>query len=202
MWRYYYWSWKNSTDEYKNINIKAFKDSWFLDKFATYRKWTFSWKRDWVENSSISVEIRKQETEWTLRVYFTKTDYDWTKKELDYKIPLVSTPCNYWWVRWWFLCPCKENRCSVLYLQTNWIFASRKTLDLCYDEQKKNKRWRLMWYLMWDAFTKIELVRRTMKYPVRNWKWTIKARRILKLKQQMPTMNDVNNMWKLLWWDK
>ena len=124
------------------------------------------------------------------------------KKELDYKIPLVSTPCNYWWVRWWFLCPCKENICSVLYLQTNWIFASRKTLDLCYDEQKKSKRWRLMWYLMWDAFTKIELVRRTMKYPVRNWKWTRKARRILKLQQQMPTMNDVNNMWKLLWWDK
>lgn len=80
MWRYYYWSWKNSTDEYKSINIKTFIDSWFLDKLATYRKWIFSWKVDWVENSSISVEIRKQETEWTLRVYFTKTDYDWEKK--------------------------------------------------------------------------------------------------------------------------
>ena len=50
-----------------------------------------------------------------------------------------------------------------------------------------------MSYIMWDAFTKIELIRRTMKYPVRNWKWTRKARRILKLQEKMPTMEEVES---------
>ena len=93
----------------------------------------------------------------------------------------------------WFECPCKWNRCSVLYLQNNWIFASRKTLDLCYDDQKKSKKRRYMSYIMCDAYTKIELIRRTMKYPVRNWKWTRKARRILKLQEKMPTMEEVES---------
>lgn len=57
-----------------------------------------------------------------------------------------------------------------------------------------------MWYLMWDAFVKIEVIRRTMKYPVRNGKLTKKAQRILKLKQKMPSREEVENMSSLLWW--
>ena len=194
MWRYYYWEWKNSVEDYsKTIDIKFLKKYWYLDKWVDYKKWWLYWKRNWEDNWNIWVELNKSETNWYVRVTFTQTSYDWEKNELDYKIPLVSTPCNYWWVRWWFLCPCKENRCSILYLQNNWIFASRKTLDLCYDEQKKSKRRRYMSYIMWDAFTKIELIRRTMKYPVRNWKWTRKARRILKLQEKMPTMEEVES---------
>jgi len=50
-----------------------------------------------------------------------------------------------------------------------------------------------MSYIMWDTFTKIEQIRRTMKYSVRNWKATRKMRRIMKLKMQMPTMEEVEN---------
>lgn len=200
MWRPYWW-WKRTTSDYsKTIDIKFLKKYWYLDKQVEYKSWNMYWIRNWEANWNIWIEVNKWETTWYVRVYFTQTSYDWTKKELDYKINLVSTSCNYWWVRWWFECPCKWNRCSILYLQNNWIFASRKTLDLVYDEQKKSKRRRYLWYIMWDAFTKIEVIRRSMKYPIRNWKYTKKAQRILKLRKKVPTEEEIERMSEVLGW--
>ena len=195
MWRYYYWQWKDSVEDYtKTLDIKFLKKYWYLDKWVDYKKWWLYWKLWWNDNWNIWIEINKSETSGYVRVFFTQTSYDGEKKELDYKIPLVSTPCYYWGVRWWFLCPCKWNRCSILYKQNNWIFASRETLNLCYDDQKKSKRWRYMSFCMWDNLTKALVIQQSMKYPIRNGKFTRKARRILKLKQNSPTMEDVENL--------
>jgi hypothetical protein len=201
MWRYYYWEWRDSVGDYsKTIDIKFLKKYWYLDVWIKYRKWWLQWNKNWKDSWNIGVEVTKWETTWKVRVIFSQTNNQWEVKQFDYTIPLVSTPCNYWGVRWWLLCPCKWNRCSILYKQNNWIFASRKTLNLCYSEQKESKRYRYMWFVMWDAFTKIEVIRRTMKYPMRNGKFTKKALRIIKLKQKMPTMEDVGNMHKVLRW--
>jgi len=194
MWRYYYWEWKNSTDDYlKRLTIKGLK--LFLNNKKNFQSWTYSWKWNW----NIWVEVDKWETNWFLRVHFTQTSHDWEKKYLDYKIPLVSTPCNYWGIRWWFLCPCKWNRCSILYKQNNWIFASRKTLDLCYPEQKESKRSRYMGYLMWRPFNNMYLLKDKIKYQFRNWKPTRKMRRFLKLHSQMPSIEEVKNISSLFW---
>lgn len=202
MWRYYYWEWKNSVEDYpKNIDINFLKKYWYLDKWVNFKSWNLYWtKNNWESNWNIWIEINKWENNWYIRVYFTQTSYDWVKKQLDYKINLVSTPCNYWWVRYWFLCPCKSNRCSKLYLQNNWIFASRETLNLCYDEQKKSKRRRYLWFIMWDALTKILVIQKNMKYPYRNWKPTKKMQRILRLDEKRPKMKDVEEMSEKLGW--
>ncbi len=85
------------------------------------------------------------------------------------------------------MCPCKENRCWVLYLQNNWIFASRKTLDLCYDEQKKGKYRRFLGKIFWPDDKKIEDLKESIKYPYRNWKETKKYKRLTKLLNSRPT---------------
>lgn len=200
MWRPY-WLWKRTTSDYsKTIDIKFLKKYWYLDKQVDYKSWNMYWTRNWEANWNIWIEVNKWETNWYIRVYFTQTDRNWEKKQLDYQIPLVTTECNYWWVRWWFLCPCKSNRCSILYLQNNWIFASRKTLDLVYDQQKESKRSRYLWFIMWEAFTKIEVIRRSMKYPIRNWKYTKKMQRILRLQKKMPTEEEIERMSEVLGW--
>lgn len=192
MWRYY-WSWKNTVEDFKKtISIKNLKESWFL--IWDYKQWKITWYYAENEIWNIWIEIEKNDFSWYLRVYFIQTDETWNKKEFDYRIELVTTKCNYWWVRWWFLCPCKWNRCSILYLQNNWIFASRKTLDLCYEKQKESKKWRYFWYLLWDNFTKILEIRKTMKYPFRNWKPTRKMRRVLKLHNKIPNENEIKNL--------
>ena len=176
----------------KTISIKNLKESWFL--IWGYKQWKTTWYYAENEIWNIWIEIEKNDFSWYLRVYFIQTDETWNKKEFDYKLDLVTTKCNYWWVRWWFLCPCKWNRCSILYLQNNWIFASRKTLDLCYEKQKESKKWRYFWYLLWDNFTKILEIRKTMKYPFRNWKPTRKMKRILKLHQKIPKEEELVNL--------
>lgn len=181
MWRYYYWEWKKSVEDYsKTIDIKFLKKYWYLDKWVDYKKLWLYWKINWEDNWNIWVEVNKTETNWSLRVTFTQTSYDWEKKKLDYKIDLVSTPCNYWWIRWWFLCPCKWNRCSILYLQNNWIFAIRKTLDLCYEDQKKSKKWREFDRIFPKDY-EAERLYKTIKYKFRNWKETRKYKRFLRL---------------------
>ena len=192
MWRYY-WSWKNTDEDFKKtISIKNLKESWFL--IWDYKQWKITWYYAENEIWNIWIEIEKNDFSWYLRVYFIQTDETWNKKEFDYRIELVTTKCNYWWVRWWFLCPCKWNRCSILYLQNNWIFASRKTLDLVYEQQKESKKWRYFWYLLWDNFTKILEIRKNMKYPFRNWKPTRKMRRVLKLHNKIPNENEIKNL--------
>lgn len=192
MWRYY-WSWKNTVEDLKKtISIKNLKESWFL--IWDYKQWKITWYYAENEIWNIWIEIEKNDFSWYLRVYFIQTDETWNKKEFDYRIELVTTKCNYWWVRWWFLCPCKWNRCSILYLQNNWIFASRKTLDLVYEQQKESKKWRYFWYLLWDNFTKILEIKESMKYPFRNWKPTRKMRRVLKLHNKIPNENEIKNL--------
>lgn len=189
MWRYYYWQWRYSVEDYfKRLTIKGLKP--FLNRDREFQSWSYWWGNNW----TISVDMTKWKTSWYIRVYFTQTGYDWVKKDLDYNIKLVSTPCNYGWVRRWFECPCKWNRCNILYLQNNWIFASRKTLDLCYDDQKKSKRWRYFSYLSWMNQARALALYRTIKYPYRNWKETKKLKRFIKLSTSWPTLEEVNKL--------
>ena len=180
MWRIY-WTWKNIVEDYsKTIDIKFLKKYWYLDKWNTYQSWWLYWKRNWEDNWNIWVEVNKSDNIWTLRVKFSQTNQNWEKKDLDYIIPLVSTCCNYWWVRWWFECPCKWNRCSILYLQNNWIFASRKSLNLWYDKQRKSKKWREFDKIFPDEY-EAEKLYKTIKYKYRNWRKTRKYKKYLKL---------------------
>ena len=188
MWRIR-WLWKNTVEDYpKRISTKFLKKYWYLDKVgqsgALY--WSINWKRIW----NIWIEVNKSEYYWYLRVHFTQTDREWNKKDFDYKIKLESLKCNYWWVRWFFICPCWWNRCSILYLQNNWIFASRKTLDLCYEDQNQSKRWRYFDKILPKDFEAEELYK-TIKYPYRNWKPTRKYKKYLKLIKDDMDMKDI-----------
>lgn len=180
MWRYTSRG-KNTVDEYsQTIDIKFLKKFGYLDSGVSFKSWWLYWSLNGQANGNIAIEIKKGEREWHVRVHFTQTNRDWEKKDFDYKIPLVTTPCNYWWVRWWFLCPCKWNRCSILYFQSNGIFASRKTLDLCYEDQQRSREWRLF-NKIFPREHKAEELYKTIKYPYRNGKETRKYRQYKKI---------------------
>ena len=58
----------------------------------------------------------------------------------------------------------------------------------------------MYYFIMWDAWVKIEFVRQTMKYPFRNWKPRKKLQRILRLQKKMPTIEDVEKMYEKIGW--
>ncbi len=190
MWRSKNYSIKY-TNEYKELDISFFRKHWYLD--VDFRSWTITWSINWKKTWSISVEVKKvgqggacteRDQRRTLRVYFTQTDRtSWEKKDFDYTIQLVTTQCNYGWVRYWFTCPCGWNRCWKLYLQSNWYFASRKTLWLKYEEQNQSHKWREM-NRVFPYCWKAEELYSTIKYKYRSGKATRKYKRYMHLMRE------------------
>ena len=70
------------------------------------------------------------------------------------------------------------------------MFASRKTLDLCYESQKKDVLYRFLEKSFWPRDEDIEKLEKSIKYPYRNWKPTRKQRRLEKLLSQMPSLEE------------
>lgn len=57
---------------------------------------------------------------------------------MDYKVALVTSPCNYGGNRWWWLCPFTARMVSKLYLPPGGkTFASRKVYRLPYRSQRQ-----------------------------------------------------------------
>ena len=181
MGKYYYWEGRNTVDGYNRLSIPFLKKHWYLNNPTWYQSWTVSWTRQGNPNWNIGVSIYIKGDESYVRINFTQTDKaSGEKKDFDYRIKLVKTPCHYWGYRWWFICPCKWNRCSILYLQSNWYFASRKTLNLCYEDQKVSKKWREFIQIYPKDEEAYEL-RKTIKYTHRNGKATRKYKRYLRI---------------------
>lgn len=188
MGRYYYNARWSTSDYTKRLTIKVLKEHGLLDGWHNGHTATLTWSN----GSNIGIQTQIWDTTGMVRVYFSQTDRNtWEKKSFDYNIPLISTPCNYGWKRWWLVCPLKENKCTILYLQNNGLFGSRKTLNLCYDGQKESKKYRYLSYIMGMNQTKALVLRENMKYPYRNGKPTKKLERFFRLSEKWPTLDEV-----------
>lgn len=188
MWRYYYDARWSTSDYTKRLTIKALKEYWFLDGTRNGYPATLTWSN----GSNISIQVNIVGNTWTVRVYFTQSNKStWEQKSMDYNISLIATPCNYGGKRWWLVCPLKGNKCTILYLQNNGLFGSRKTLNLCYDGQKESKKYRYLSYIMGMNKTKALVLREKMKYPYRNGKPTKKLERFFRLSEKGPTLDEV-----------
>lgn len=185
----YYYDKKNTVEDYpKYLSIFNLKRDGFLEKWDYFKSGISRWTRNWETNGSIDFILSKGETEGNLRVTFTQTKRDtWEKTDHDYTIRLVSTPCHLWGRRWWFICPCKLNRCWKLYLQGNGIFASRKALNLSYESRNMSYSGRILQKVL-GRLSGVELnnIRKSIKYPYRNGKPTRKMRTLIKHDLPLP----------------
>ena len=92
-----------------------------------------------------------------LRLLYTQTDhFTGEKQEFNYIVNLVSTPCNFGELRYWFLCPLVRNgfkcnrRVGVLYKGGDY-FGCRHCYNLSYRSRNENPRFR---GLPWRDYTK------------------------------------------------
>ncbi len=131
----------NSLGKPEAEGIKRIATS-FLKKhnyFVGWRSGTITWTSGWSETkSSVGVVVVTGDDEEYLRIHYTQTDRDTgEKKDFDYKIPLLSTLCNYGGKRYWFRCPWYKNgrycgrRVGVLYKGGDY-FACRHCYNITY----------------------------------------------------------------------
>jgi hypothetical protein len=117
--------------------------------FSRQQSGTITWTSSWSGNkNSVSIEVSPFGDDKWLRIHYTQTDRDTgEKKDFDYKIPLITTPCRYGGTRYWFICPMSRNdrycgrRVSVLYKDGDY-FACRHCYSLTYASRNASGRYK------------------------------------------------------------
>ena len=163
MGRYYY-SKREEADGLKKIQM------WWLKKYGYLQggwraggiKWT---NGSTGKESNISFYINIFGADNYLQLVYTQTDYSsGEKQDFDYKIPIVTIPCYFGGMRYWFKCNFWSNgvycgrRVGVLYLGGKY-FACRHCYDLTYESRNENRRFRdyALFYVLGNMKKKEEL---------------------------------------------
>lgn len=141
----------NSTGRTEADGIKKIS-AHFLKEHGYFKGWqsgVMTWTSGWSETkSSVGIEVSTMNEEKYLRIHYTQTDRDTgEKKDFDYKIPLITTPCNYGGKRYWFKCPWYKNgqycgrRVGTLYKNGD-FFACRHCYNLTYSSRNASARYK------------------------------------------------------------
>lgn len=102
------WSWsnRNTVEDCKSISITFLTRH---DYFCGLRTGGIEWKNasgDVTGSISVQVSVEAGNPDDSYaRLYYTHTSFEKEETELDYKVQLVTTPCNFGGVRYWFICP-------------------------------------------------------------------------------------------------
>lgn len=133
-----------TTSDYNWISIKKFKDRWCLENW-----WQCAWGLFFPNGRRKSGDMQycmhlHHDRPYIKMVFKMRGKGEKEWQPLDYKIYLSKTPCNLWWYRYRFLCPCTGRRCVKLYLQNNGIFCDRVAMWLSYPKQMMSHYERLL----------------------------------------------------------
>jgi len=146
------WSWsdRKTVEECKSI------DAFWLNRegyFCGFVRGSIQWKNALDEvTGSIGIEISVDEEsleENYVRLFYTQTNnFTKEKTELDYKVELVTTPCTFGGIRYWFICPLVVNgrpcgrRVGKLYLPPGGkYFGCRYCYNLTYRSCKESHKY-------------------------------------------------------------
>jgi len=137
----YYWNSKSTVEDSTQLSIFKLKEFGLLEGFSgTTLTWT---RRLSGRKSSIGIVVATEDL--YAKVNYTITDRNTGEKtNCDYKIPLVTTPCHFGGVRYWFICPLAKNgtycvrRVGTLYLAPGaTYFACRHCYNLSYESRNE-----------------------------------------------------------------
>jgi hypothetical protein len=109
----------------------------------TYKSTTISWGENGLRGS-ISVRVSIYEEKYVQFIYTQTDNTTGEKKDFDYKVQLVETPCHLGGTRFWFECPLFKKgqycgrRVGVLYKDGDY-FGCRHCYELTYSSRNKNR---------------------------------------------------------------
>ena len=181
-------------DYLKKIEIWSLKKKGLLELGSMCSNRIISWKHG--ENEyTIGLEISLQTNinkskEWKIkpsdidkyvRFIYTQTDSEGNKKDFDYKVSLITTPCNLGGWRYWFECLFCKRRVGVLYLRGGY-FACRHCQYLTYESKNLSGRWKRAGKII--SYPELAALRKDIKRIFYNGKPTRKLKRYLHKKQK------------------
>ncbi|MFA7170184.1 MAG: hypothetical protein WC178_05040 [Candidatus Paceibacterota bacterium] len=182
---------KKIAERFNRLSIFWLKKNGYLHKDYNINSGGISWTYGYNENkSSIGFSVKRinwgeLNEEAYIQLQYTYTNGRTEEKEcIDYKVELVTTPCNYGGKRYWFICPLAKNgqycgrRVGVLY-QNGKYFGCRHCGDIAYDSQMQSGR-----YKGFVSIPDIERAEKEVKRYYYKGKPTRKYRRVMRLDEK------------------
>ena len=191
---------RSIAEQTNRLSVFFLKKHGYLPQGESYSYGGIRWTRgDWENNINFEIhtadyENESEETSY-IELIYTITFNDTGKKvDMRYKVPLITTPCNYGGRRYWFRCPLSRNgvycgrRVGVIYSIHKW-FGCRYCADIAYQAQFEGGNFRT------GSITEPDVERAydEVKLKYYNGRPTRKYRRYLRLRQKMD-----NNWIKML----
>jgi len=179
-----YWDKKHTVEDCKSISISFLrKNGYFASLWPQGIVWT---NRVGEETASMTVMVHTSQDESYIRLIYTMTERNTGKEaHFDYKVDLVTTPCNLGGVRWWFICPLSRNgvycgrRVGVLYRAPRAdYYGCRHCYDLSYESRNGCRHGRLA-YLShcWTLSARIKKLQEQTK------RWTYRGVRTKRMQR-------------------
>jgi len=139
----YYWDQKNTVEESHSVSVAFLrKHGYFSGLCSGVITWTNHWGE---QTASVGVTVCAFDGGGHVRFRYTHTRRSTGEEtQCDYKVPLVTTPCHFGGVRWWFLCPLSRDgiycgrRVGKLYLPPGGVYyGCRHCYDLSYESRNE-----------------------------------------------------------------
>jgi hypothetical protein len=135
----YYFSKRSEAEGLKRIDMVRLKQLGYLSGYSNgLIQWTDGRGE---EVGSVNFYINISNENPYAHISYTQThNTTGEKKEFDYEVKVVSTPCHYGGKRWWFICPLVKGgvpcgrRVRVLYKDGD-HFGCRKCYNIAYNSQ-------------------------------------------------------------------
>lgn len=123
---------KESTDDYRTLNISALKRESLLCPGVSFE---WAWWRRGEKVASIGIAI---ESRYSMRLRYRSSRQGSESVQHDYPVAISWTPCHLGGERPWLHCPSCGRRVGKLYSGS--VFACRHCMRLNYPSQQANKR--------------------------------------------------------------
>lgn len=106
-----------TTDECRRIELSYLFKNKLIEKGCIIPNIVLSWSNGFGKSSSIGIETCLTDEEQYIRLHYTITKSDGSKKDMDYKIYLHSQPSNLGKGEvYYFICPVSNKKCRILYM--------------------------------------------------------------------------------------
>jgi hypothetical protein len=187
----WHWDKKRTVEECKSVSIPFLRKEGFL---CGYDLGSIVWaNRFGEETASMSVVASTMDADSYVRFIYVMTDRNTGEETpFDYRIPLVSTPCHFGGVRWWFVCTLSRNgvscgrRVGTVYRPPRVdYYGCRHCYDLSYESRNETRSG------MFGAFGGVLRTQRQIKKlrpEIKRWTWrgrpTRKVRRLRALERK------------------
>jgi hypothetical protein len=176
----YYYSRKATADESCRLTMSSLRKEGMLS--PGYSSGTRIWSSNRTDKKTIigvAVDITNDPY---VRLIYAVTDREGNRTDYDYEVSLVTTPCNFGGVRYWFCCPLCHRRVGVLYLAPGDVrFRCRHCNNLSYHSRNESSPFAILGV----TDRKIKKLRPQIK----RWTWrgrpTRKVRRLRALERKM-----------------